>query len=94
MADASFVFKRFKWDEKAYNAFKSSDEVESMLIDAAFRIVQKAEDLSGEQYDFDETQSARFNRPYAVVRTASPDAEEENAANNTLLKSIDAGRLQ
>ena len=94
MADATFAFKRFKWNKKGYNAFKSTDEVESMLIDASLRIVQMAENLSGEQYDYDETQSARFNRPYAVVRTASPGAEEDNAANNTLLKSIDAGRLQ
>lgn len=94
MADATFEFKRFKWNKKGYNAFKSSDEVECMLIDAATRIADAAEGASGERYDWDETQSARFNRPYAVVRTASPGAEEDNAANNTLLKSIDAGRLQ
>ena len=89
-----FRFKSFKWDKKAYNDFKSSDEVKNLLLDSAISIANAAEALSGERYDFDLAQSARFNRPYAVVRTASPDAEDDNAENNTLLKSIDAGRLR
>lgn len=90
MADASFVFKSFKWNEKAYNAFKSSGGVRGMLEAAAGRIADRA----GDGYYSDTEQSNRFKRPYSVVATGTAEAAADNAANNTLLKSIDAGRLQ
>lgn len=88
--DAEFQFKRFKWNKKGYNAFKSSAAVSGMLQSAAERIKERA----GEGYRTDVEQSSRFNRPYAVVATNTDEAAVDNAANNTLLKSIDAGRLQ
>ena len=90
MADATFAFKRFKWNKKGYNAFKSSGGVRGMLEAAAGRIKARA----GEGYRTDVEQSSLYSRPYAVVATGTSEAAADNAANNTLLKSIDAGRLQ
>lgn len=90
MADATFAFKRFKWNKKGYNAFKSTAEVSGMLESAAARIKARA----GDGYRTDVEQSSRFKRPYAVVATDTAEAAADNAENNTLLKSIDAGRLQ
>lgn len=92
-SSAGFRFKKFEWDPDGYNAFKSSTGVRSMLEERARAIRSRAESLSGAQYTTDVEQSALYERPYAVVRTDSLDAMRDNAANNTLLKSIDAGRL-
>lgn len=88
--DAEFKFLEFKWDKKGYDAFKSTAEVSGMLESAAGRIKARA----GEGYRTDVEQSSLYSRPYAVVATGTPEAAADNAANNTLLKSIDAGRLQ
>ena len=93
MDKAGYSFKKFKWDKNGYNQFKSSAGVRSMLQAGAERIKATAEAASGKEYRTDVEQSMKHGRPYAVVATDSADAARENAENNTLLKSINSGRL-
>ena len=93
MASASFSFKKFEWDKRGYDALKSWASVRDLLGSRARAIATSAEASSGEAYRTDVEQSERYGRPYAVVATDGPESAAENAERNTLLKSVDAGRL-
>lgn len=93
MAKSEFRFREFKWDKRGYNALKSWASVRDLLGSRARAIATSAEAASGEAYRTDVEQSARFERPYAVVATDGSKSAAENAEHNTLLKSVDAGRL-
>lgn len=94
--DAEFRFIEFKWNPRGYNEFKASDDVAMHTWDRADAIARAAEAASGESYESDlitNTNNPRIGS-LGVVRPDSYEAFADNAANNTLLKSIDAGRLQ
>lgn len=96
MADAVFRFKEFKWNRRGYNELKASDDVAMHTWDRAEAIARAATMASGKDYTSDlitNTNNPRIGS-LGVVRPDGYEAYADNAENNTLLKSIDAGRLQ
>lgn len=95
MAKSSFRFIRFDWNRNGYNAFKASRGVMSMLASSASRIQAAAEAMSGKDYTSNVVRATKNRNigSVAQVSTANDSAVRENWKNNTLLKSIDAGRL-
>lgn len=88
-----FRFRSFKWDKAGYDAFKSSGSVAALVSTAAHAIAEHATS-AGCLCHADVEQSDVHKRPYAVVATSGDIAVRHNADHNTILKSIDAGRLR
>lgn len=85
----------FKNDPAGYRALKRTPEVVAFTEARAEAIARAAEAASGEEYEAHAMTHLR--NPdigvLGVVATASYKAAKENAQNNTLLKSINAGRF-
>lgn len=84
----------FKWNRKGYNALKASDGMRALLLDRAQAMADAASGASGCSYVASAKKARIANLgSLAVVATWDRRAMEDNAANNTLAKSIDAGRF-
>lgn len=92
MADV-FRFREFEWDRDGYDALKSSSQVRALLSSAANAIAARAT-AAGCLCHADVEQSKLHRRPYAVVATSGDRSVRHNADHNTILKSVDAGRLR
>lgn len=77
---------------KAIEALYSGSGIQGDVVGRAQKIQSSAESKSGQSYKV-ATKRGRFGgRPYTVIATNSKESAIDNAENNTLAKSIDAGR--
>lgn len=84
----------FKWRRDGYNRLKASQGVQALLFERAQAIAQAASDSSGCRYVASGGAARNANvGSWAVVATGDLGAMEDNRDNNTLAKSVDAGRF-
>lgn len=81
-----------KVNGKAIEALYSSGGVVGDMKYRAYKIKSSAEAKSGEHYKIATRRGRHGGRPYTVIATGSQEAAIDNANNNTLAKSYDAGR--
>lgn len=85
---------KIKWNEPAFAEIRG--EARGMVADSARRIAEAAGD--GFDHGVDDWPNAKTKRgkgterPHGYVVTASVKAMRKNARDNTLLRSLDAGR--
>ena len=82
---------RVKMNSKGAVLVMNSQEVQSELLRRAEAIRDKAETLGSGSYAAD-VQPGR-TRAHAMVKTTDARSIASNAKHNTLLKSLDAGRM-
>jgi len=77
---------RMQWKMRGFKEVRTSDEVEALLR----KVIDEMLDDLGEGYEGD-VQTGRSRSRGGVV-TASREAREDNARNNTLLRALAAAR--
>ncbi|MCR2036241.1 hypothetical protein [Adlercreutzia mucosicola] len=90
MADGGFLCTGCRVVPAGANAFRNAPEVQAAVLARAQRIASACGRASGEAYYADV--QAGPQRCRAVVHPGSSAACRDNARNNTVLRSIDAGR--
>lgn len=90
----SFYFDKFEWNRGGYNELKASQGVREHMVKRLSAISRAASSASGHTYSYNAV-TARVPDLGTVgfVRPMSKAAMRDNNKNNTLLKSVDAGRL-
>lgn len=78
--------ERIKWSHAGFRKLLRSREVMSDLIERGERV--KARSGPG----FETSAVTGRNRARVSVATGTPEAMVDNARNNTLIRSLDAGR--
>jgi hypothetical protein len=80
---------RFVWDKEGYNALRNSPEVVNDITRRAKAVAERAEGMGVE------CQIVNRSYPRKAIAVVSPKGAESarrNASDNTILKSVDAGR--
>lgn len=92
--NGSFYFDKFEWNRDGYNELKASQDVRKHMVKRLSAISRAASSASGHTYSYNAV-TARIPDLGTVgfVRPMSAAAARDNERNNTLLKSVDAGRL-
>lgn len=83
----------FQWNEDGYEALLASAQVQGECERRARKIKERADASTGAVFALKQRKGRKKGRPYWVVAANSRHAKAKNAKRNTLLKSIDAGRL-
>lgn len=79
---------QIKWNLKGFRVLRTDPKVRADLEARAERIA----DAAGEGYVTDSGITRGRGRARASVRTGTPESMEDNAKNNTLIRSLDRGR--
>lgn len=77
-----------KFDYKAFNAYRKSPEVRAEIE----RRTRAVSDAAGGEDDYPVEILENKNRVWGKVETGTWEAQEEEAANKTLTRALDAGR--
>lgn len=89
-----FYFDRFVWDRDGYNELKASQDVRKHMVKRLSAISRAASGASGHTYSYNAVKARIADLgTVGFVRPMSAAAAKDNEKNNTLLKSVDAGRL-
>lgn len=90
MADGWFRCTGCRVVPAGANALRNSEAVQAAVLSRAERVASAARRASGESYYADVQTGPQRCR--AMVHPGSSAACRDNARNNTILRSIDAGR--
>lgn len=90
MADGGFRCTGCRVVPAGANAFRNSAAMQEAVLSRARAVAEAAQRASGARYYADVRRGPQRCR--AVVHPGSAAANADNARNNTILKSLDAGR--
>lgn len=90
MADGGFRCTGCRVSPSGANAFRNAPEVQAAVLARAERIASAARHASGEAYYADVQTGPQRCR--AMVHPGSAEARRDCSRNNTILRSVDAGR--
>ncbi len=90
MADGGFRCTECRVVPAGANSFRNSAAMQEAVLSRARAVAEAAQRASGERYWADVREGPQRCR--AIVHPGSRAAAADNARNNTILRSLDAGR--